>query len=100
MWIGMGQLVRDTSPLVALPVKVFVAFGGKEGDDPLTIDEMTGLIRQVESNSRAAGYGGSNFRFVLEPDGLHTETAWAQRLPGALTFLFGDWQESAPPPQR
>ncbi len=34
MWIGMGQLVRDTSPLVALPEKVFVAFGGKEASDP------------------------------------------------------------------
>jgi predicted alpha/beta superfamily hydrolase len=100
MWIGMGQLVRDTSPLVALPVKVFVAFGGKEGDDPVIIDKMTGLIRQVESNFRAAGYDDSNFRFVLEPDGLHTETTWAQRLPGALTFLFGDWQQSAPPLQR
>ncbi len=100
MWIGMGQLVRDTSPLVALPVRVFVAFGGKEGDDPVIIDKMVGLIRQVESNFRAAGYDDSNFRFVFEPDGLHTETTWAQRLPGAMTFLFGDWQESAPPPQR
>jgi len=100
MWIGMGQLVRDTNPLVALPVKVFVAFGGKEVDDPVIIDKMTGLIRQVENNFRAAGYDDSNFRIVIEPDGLHTETAWARRLPGALTFLFGDWQESAPPPPR
>ena len=30
----MGQLVRDTSPLVALPVKVFMAFGGKEAAIP------------------------------------------------------------------
>jgi predicted alpha/beta superfamily hydrolase len=100
MWIGMGQLVRDTNPLVALPVKVFVAFGGKEVNDPVIIDKMTGLIRQVENNFRAAGYDDSNFRIVIEPDGLHTETAWARRLPGALTFLFGDWQESAPPPPR
>ena len=98
--IGMGQLVRDTSPLVALPVKVFVAFGGNEGDDPVIVGKMIGFTRQVESNFRAAGYDDSNFRFVIEPDALHTETAWAQRLPGALTFLFGDWQESAPPPQR
>src|SRR5512137_2085469 len=68
--VGMGQLVRDTSPLVALPVKVFM-------------EKMIGLIRQVETNFRAAGYDDSNFRFVIEPDALHTETAWAQRLPGA-----------------
>jgi predicted alpha/beta superfamily hydrolase len=100
MWIGMGQLVRDTSPLVALPVKVFVAFGGKEGDDPVIIDKMVGLIRQVQNNFHAAGYDDSNFRFVFEPGAMHTETAWAQRLPGALEFLFGDWKETAPPQPR
>jgi len=38
--VGMGQLVRDTSPLVALPVKVFVAFGGKEADDPVISEKL------------------------------------------------------------
>ncbi len=99
MWIGMGQLVRDTSPLVAMPARVFVAFGGKEADDPVISAKMIGLIRQVESNFHAAGYDATNFRFVVEPDALHTETAWAQRLPGALVFLFGEWKE-LPQPER
>ena len=30
IWVGMGQLIRDTSPLVALPRKVFMAFGSGE----------------------------------------------------------------------
>jgi hypothetical protein len=80
-----------------MPAKVFVAFGGKEGDDPAIVARMIGLIRQVEANFRAAGYDDSNFRFVVEPDALHTETAWAQRLPGALTFLFGEWRELPQP---
>ena len=97
MWIGMGQLVRDTSPLVAMPVKVFVGFGGKEADNPVIVDKMIGLIRQVESNFRKEGYNDGTFRFVVEPEALHTESAWEQRLPGALTFLFGDWKETAAP---
>ena len=97
MWIGMGQLVRDTSPLVALPVKVFVAFGGKEAPNPVISDKMIGLIRQVESNFRAAGYDDSNFRFVVDPEAVHTEAAWEKRLPGALTFLFGGWKPTPPP---
>ena len=95
--IGMGQLVRDTSPLIAMPVKVFVGFGGKEADNPLIVDKMIGLIRQVESNFRKEGYNDGTFRFVVEPDARHTESAWEQRLPGALTFLFGDWKETAAP---
>jgi predicted alpha/beta superfamily hydrolase len=98
MVIGMGQLVRDTSPLVARPVRVFVAFGGKEASDPVIGEKLIGLVRQVESNFRAAGYDDSNFRFVLDPEAEHTEMAWEKRLPGALTFLFGDWNP-APAPQ-
>ena len=97
MQVGMGQLVRDTNPLVALPVKVFIAFGGKEASDPVISDKMIGLVRQVESNFRAAGYDDSNFRFVVDPEGLHTEAAWEARLPGALTFLFGDWKPTPLP---
>ena len=96
--VGMDQLVRDTSPLVALPVKVFMAFGGREADDPVISEKLIGLVRQVESNFRAAGYDQSNFRLVVDPEALHTEAAWAKRLPGALTFLFGEWKP-APPPQ-
>ena len=73
----MGQLVRDTGPLIAMPRRVFVAFGGKEADDPAISERMVGLIRIVESNFRAAGYDDSNFRFVVVPDAFHTESAWA-----------------------
>jgi predicted alpha/beta superfamily hydrolase len=100
MWIGMGQLVRDTSPLTAMPVKVFVAFGGKEADDPVISEKMIALVHQVESNFHAAGYDKSSFRFVVDPEALHTEAAWEKRLPGALTFLFGDWKETSPQPPR
>lgn len=92
LWVGMGQPVRDTDPLIALPAKVFIAFGGKEADDPAVSGKMIGLVRRVEANFRAAGYDDSNIRVVIEPEALHSEPAWAGRLPGALTFLFGEWR--------
>jgi hypothetical protein len=93
----MGQLVRDTSPFIAMPRKVFFGFGGKEAD-PMIVGKMIGLIRQVVSNLTAAGYDDSNVRFTIDPDALHTEAAWEKRLPEALTFLFGDWKETPAPP--
>src|SRR5687767_7554487 len=96
LWVGMGQLVRDTSPLAAMPRKVFVAFGGKEASDPLISQKMIGFVRQVETNFHAAGYDETNFRVVIEPDAEHTEAAWEKRLPDALTFLFGDWKPMPP----
>jgi len=97
LWVGMGQLVRDTSPLAAMPKKVFVAFGGKEASDPVISQKMIGFVRQVESNFHAAGYDETNFRVVIEPEAEHTEAAWEKRLPDALTFLFGDWKPTPPP---
>ena len=95
MWIGMGQLVRDTSPLVALPNKVFMAFGGRESDSEVGTKKMLSLLRMVESNFKAAGYDDTNFRFVFDPQAKHSEPDWAQRFADAMKFLFGDWK----PPQ-
>jgi predicted alpha/beta superfamily hydrolase len=97
LWIGMGQLVRDTNPLTAFPKKVFVGFGGREIGDPMFSGRMLGLIRTVESNFRTAGYDDSSFRFVFDPEAMHNEDAWAKRLPAALEFLFGAWQEAQTP---
>lgn len=99
LWVGMGQLVRDTSPLTAWPVKVFVGFGGHEADNSQINEKLIGLIRLVEANFRSAGYNASNFRVVVDPDAAHNEDAWAKRLPGALEFLFGAWHE-VPSPAR
>ena len=90
LWVGMGQLVRDTSPLVAMPKRVFIGFGGKESPDSAGTGKMIGLVRMVESNFHAAGYDAKTFRVVVDASAQHTEAAWEQRLPGALTFLFGD----------
>ena len=87
--IGMGQLIRDTSPLVAMPRRVFIAFGAKEIDDPVISGKFIDLVHLLEANFRAAGYDDSNLRVVIDPDGRHSEPAWARRLPGALLFLFG-----------
>jgi len=90
LMVGMGQLVRDTSPLVAMPVRVFLGFGGRESGNAEFNAKLVGLVRQVEANFRAAGYNDSNIRVVIGAAAQHTESAWAERLPGALTFLFGD----------
>ena len=94
--VGMGPLVRDTSPLIALPQKVFMAFGGKEVGDPEISRRLIGLVRQVESHFLAAGYDETNLRVAVDPDATHTEAAWEKRLPGALTFLVGDWKPAPP----
>jgi predicted alpha/beta superfamily hydrolase len=97
LWIGMGQLVRDTSPLIAKPQKVFVAFGGKEADNAEGTEKMVGLIRRVQDNFEAEGYDDTNFRFVFDAEAKHDEPAWAKRFPEAVKFLFAEWKPPQPP---
>lgn len=91
LWIGMGQLVRDTDPFMAAPKKVYIAFGGKEIENPAIQERLVGLIRRVETNLINAGYNDSNLRVVVDPEAKHSETAWAKRFPEAVKFLFGEW---------
>ncbi len=95
LWVGMGQLVRDTGPLAALPKKVFFGFGGREADDPRESALMSRMMQTVESNFHAAGYDDTNFRYLVDAEAAHNEDAWAKRLPDALMFLFGDWRDPA-----
>ena len=92
IWVGMGQLIRDTSPLVAVPRKVFIAFGSGEMSGGEGERLVQGFFSTVAANFKAAGYDDSNFRYVYEQGAKHTESAWARRLPDALKFLFGDWK--------
>jgi predicted alpha/beta superfamily hydrolase len=93
LWIGMGQLVRDTSPFMALPNKVYIGVGGKEIDNPKKQEFLVGLVRTVQTNLKTAGYNDSNLKVVIEPGAEHNEAAWAKRFPDAVKFLFGDWKE-------
>lgn len=92
IWVGMGQLIRDTSPLVAVPRKVFIAFGSGEMSPGEGERLVQGFFATVAANFKAAGYDDSNFRYVYEQGAKHTESAWAKRLPDALKFMFGDWK--------
>lgn len=88
--IGMGQLVRETNPLIAMPRRVYIGVGGRESENAVYNSKLIGLVRQVEANFRAAGYDDASIRVEVAVDARHTEAAWAERLPGALTFLFGE----------
>jgi hypothetical protein len=89
----LGQLRR----LRVRPERAYIDVGGHEGSHAPTPAEerrwsagfpydarrvrdalvMSGLVESVD------------LRFVMDPDAIHHESAWARRLPDALRFLFG-----------
>lgn len=100
LWVGMGQVVRDTDPLATVAHRVWVATGATEAGGAREIhDLITRLHRRLEANFRAAGYDATRMRLVLDPASQHTEDAWAARFPEALEFLWRDWTPPAAPPR-
>jgi predicted alpha/beta superfamily hydrolase len=88
VWVGNGEIVRQTSFLAVAPLKVFMGFGGKEADLAGANDAEVKAIRQVETNLTKALYSPSEVKFEFDPEAQHNEAAWAKRLPDAITFLF------------
>lgn len=74
------------------PGKVYLGIGGDEtGHDPGQDEVNAQFVGEVEAlgeRLRAAGLGDDRLKVVVDPDAFHNEEAWAQRLPGALEFLF------------
>lgn len=96
LWVGDGQLVRDADGVASVPIRVHFGLGGREGEEGES-ETIAGLIRDLEGALRRAGSAGDSIRVTFDPEGIHSEVAWAARLPGALEFLFGDWQEPSRP---
>lgn len=93
LWVGAGQIVRDTDPLSTMFRRVWVAIGEQEaGGRGDFNDLMLRLHRRLETNFRAAGYDSTRMKMVVDPNGRHTEDTWAARLPTALEYLFADWK--------
>jgi hypothetical protein len=48
------------------------------------------MAETLASNLRAAYFKRSEVMLVVEPNANHSSESWARRLPGAITFLYGD----------
>lgn len=60
------------------------------GDSGPSMDDLADT-KDLASAYRSIGYvEGVDFHYVVQPGAVHNEVYWAQRLPGALRFLFGN----------
>ncbi len=70
------------------PLRAYVDIGTAEGSSASseTVADAAALVAGYE----ALGYvRDSTVKYVVQPGAMHTESAWASRLPGALQFLLG-----------
>jgi predicted alpha/beta superfamily hydrolase len=97
--VGNGQLLRDSSSLVVGPKRVSIGIGANElgnyqqfardrGIEPDAFN--TGFVQlseQLAANLKAA-MNHPAVVFVKQPGAMHNESAWTERFPAAIQFLF------------
>lgn len=89
--LGQKPLWVDLfSKVPSWPQRVYIGMGAREG--AAGSDESRRYIdaaRSLDQTLAAAGLDDSRRMLVVDPAGIHDETAWARRLGPALKFLFG-----------
>ena len=89
LFLARQQLLADSLQVVRWPRKVVLGIGTDETGRRASNLAGVERVRTLERILRAAGLGPDRLRVVIEEGGAHSETAWAGRLPAALTFLYG-----------
>ena len=104
LWLGNGQLLRDTTLLLRAPDRVAIGVGAteynfpqsKEYFAPLRLNEQeaeAATVRMDEilaSNLDKAFIKHPEVQLVIEPGANHSAVYWSRRIPAAISFLYGD----------
>ncbi|HEX6837478.1 MAG TPA: hypothetical protein VF334_12950, partial [Polyangia bacterium] len=85
-WWDNTVIIGDVSKMGATrPLKAYV----DSGDSGTSNDDVTDTAN-LAATFRTVGYSdGSTLDYLVQAGGQHNEVYWAERLPGALQFLFG-----------
>ena len=104
LWLGNGQLLRDTTLLLRAPDRVAIGVGATEYNFPQS-KEYFAPLRLTEQDAEAATLKmnqilASNLeqafikrpevQLVIEPGATHSAVYWSRRIPAAITFLYGE----------
>jgi predicted alpha/beta superfamily hydrolase len=90
LWAANRQIIKQSRTVRRWPERIFLATGtaeaGRADRDRSVVDD----VRELAGIIRRAGLDDHHLHLVIEEGATHRESAWARRLPEALTFLFGN----------
>jgi predicted alpha/beta superfamily hydrolase len=90
LWAANRQIIKQSRVVRRWPERIFLATGtaeaGRADRDRSVVDD----VRELAGIMRRAGLDDRRLHLVIDEGATHHESAWARRLPEALTFLFGN----------
>jgi predicted alpha/beta superfamily hydrolase len=89
LYVGRGYLLRLARSAKRWPSRVYLGVGTRETRREEVNRRTVRDVLLLERALKRARRGPSKVRVSIEAGAAHTESAWADRLPDALEFLFG-----------
>lgn len=89
LWTSNRQIIRESRSVKYWPERIYLGTGTAEAGSPDRDRSVVDDVRELASIFRRAGLDEKQLRLKIEEGGTHDESAWARRLPEALSFLFG-----------
>ena len=95
LWVDDDHALRMAAESKKWPDRVYIGVGTNEDSKPgCTTSGVfdAGMVDPSDSLAKlvASAKPAPKLQLVVEPCATHSNEAWARRLPGALTFLYGD----------
>jgi predicted alpha/beta superfamily hydrolase len=89
LWASNRQAIKQSRVVRIWPEKIFLAAGTAEAGNAERSRTVVDDVRELAAIMRRAVLSENRLRMVIKENAGHTESAWAERFPEALQFLFG-----------
>lgn len=89
LWASNRQAIKESRSVRIWPERIYLAAGTAEAGSPERDRTVVDDVRELAAILRRAVLSELRLRVVVKDGAGHSESAWAERFPEALRFLFG-----------
>lgn len=89
LFVANRRILAECRRFRDWPFRVYLAIGTREVGSPEKDQRAVDNVRELEAILRDAGLAEHRLKVRIEEGAPHSESAWAERFPEALEFLYG-----------
>lgn len=89
LWAAGRQSIKQSRTVRIWPERIFLSAGTAEAGSAARSRTVVDDVRELAAILRRAVLSEKRLRLVIKDGAGHNESAWAERFPEALQFLFG-----------
>jgi|ERR1700693_2480991 len=89
LWVSNRQVIKESRVVRIWPERIFMAAGTAEAGNSEKSRVVVDDVRELAAIVRRAVLSERRLRMTIKDGATHSESAWAERFPEALQFLFG-----------